>query len=804
MGHETSAAEGLAVRWRGTGRYEVLRCIGKGGMGAVYEALDRERQQLVALKTLLHFGPAALYRFKQEFRTLADVHHTNLVNLYELVVGEMEEAFFTMELVRGVHFLEYVQQLEVRPSAPQSTTRVMSQRNGRRRDASGPPEALASDSPSSPPTRSPAHLERLRDTLRQLVEGIDALHAAGKLHRDVKPSNVLVTHEGRVVLLDFGVATELQAETEREPSSDEVVGTASYMSPEQSTGEPQTPASDLYSAGVILYEALVGRPPFAGSFADVIARKCRMVPPPPSACALGVPDDLDALCMALLDRDPALRPGTGEILRRLGANRRVTPSPAAAEMTSTFVGREQELRTLREAFENTRSGVQVTVRLAGAPGMGKSTVVEHFLDGLARSGQAIVLRGRAYERESIPFKAVDSAIDALSRHLMRLEEEGEPLSLPVDVRALARVFPVLQRVPGVGRPGDDDDDPKGVRRRAFVALRDLLSSLAARHPLVVFIDDAQWGDVDSVALLAELARPPHAPPLLLVMTYRDSEANGSPFLIEMAATWPPSARVLDVDVGPLGADEACGMALSLLAADDEAARRTARAVVRESSGSPLLIEELVRSHRGDAGVDGAALGAITLDQMVGDRLDRLPRGARELVEGVAVAGRPLPVSTFAVASGLGPDVDASVTVLRAQRFVRAGFRDGRDVIEPIHDRIREAIVATLSVEVLREHHRRLATVLEATPEADLEALALHMLGAGDKQRGALCAESRRGRGCVEAGVPPGGAPLPAGARHARSNRRRRSRRRPLAGAPRSGARTRRSRERGGRCLPQGR
>ncbi len=587
----------------------------------------------------------------------------------------------------------------------------------------------------------PRILERLRDTLRQLVLGLDALHAAGKLHRDVKPSNVLVTHEGRVVLLDFGVATELQGGTERVPSSDEVVGTASYMAPEQSTGEPQTAASDLYSAGVILYEALVGRPPFAGSFVDVIAMKCRMVPSPPSACALGVPADLEALCMALLDRDPAKRPATGEVLRRLGTSRRVSPPPPASDLTSTFIGREEELRTLREAFESTRLGVQMTVRLAGVPGMGKSTVVEHFVDGLAQSGEALVLRGRAYERESIPYKAVDSAIDALSRHLMLLEEQGAPLALPVDVPALARVFPVLQRVPGVGWPMDEPtDDAKGVRRRAFVALRDLLCSLAERQPLIVFIDDAQWGDVDSVALLVELTRPPNAPPLLLVMTYRDSEAVSSPFLLEMAATWPPSARVLDVEVGPLAADDAYRMALSRLAASDEAARRTARTVVREASGSPLLVEELVRSHRDDSSADGTALGAVTLDQVVGDRLERLPRGARELVEVVAVAGRPFPVSALAAASSIGPDIDASVTLLRTQRFVRAGFRNGRDVIEPIHDRIREAIVATLSVEVLREHHRRLAAVLEATPGADLEALALHMLGAGDKPRGALCAD----------------------------------------------------------------
>src|SRR5579862_2003681 len=155
MGRETSAAEGRAVRWRGTGRYEVLRCIGKGGMGAVYEALDRERQQLVALKTLLHFSPAALYRFKQEFRTLADVHHANLVHLYELVVGDLEQAFFTMELVRGVHFLEYVQKLGARPSAPQSTTRVVSQRKGRRDDTTEPSDAFAPELLASPPARSP-------------------------------------------------------------------------------------------------------------------------------------------------------------------------------------------------------------------------------------------------------------------------------------------------------------------------------------------------------------------------------------------------------------------------------------------------------------------------------------------------------------------------------------------------------------------------------------------------------------------------------------------------------------------------
>ena len=107
------------AEWKGTARYEIVRRIGEGGMGAVYEAFDRDRRQRVALKTLLRFSPAALYRFKQEFRTLADVHHPNLVHLYELVVSETAPVFFTMELVPGADFLTHV----LRVGIPRSSDR---------------------------------------------------------------------------------------------------------------------------------------------------------------------------------------------------------------------------------------------------------------------------------------------------------------------------------------------------------------------------------------------------------------------------------------------------------------------------------------------------------------------------------------------------------------------------------------------------------------------------------------------------------------------------------------------------------
>ena len=112
--------------WRGTARYEVRGRLGQGGMGIVYEAFDRERGQVVALKTLPRFDPAALYLFKHEFRTLADVHHANLVRLYELVVAEGDQVFFTMELVRGTNFREFVQSATSRvDSAPPATVVTM-------------------------------------------------------------------------------------------------------------------------------------------------------------------------------------------------------------------------------------------------------------------------------------------------------------------------------------------------------------------------------------------------------------------------------------------------------------------------------------------------------------------------------------------------------------------------------------------------------------------------------------------------------------------------------------------------------
>ena len=738
--------------WKGTARYEVLRCIGRGGMGVVYEAFDRERQQRVALKTLLNSSPAALYLFKQEFRTLADVHHRNLVQLYELVVTEVDRVFFTMELVSGTDFLTHVQK-NGEAASHEGTDTTKDELTRREQWAPGSADGLRSvEAAREAPTRrqSTVDLERVRQSLRQLVEGVGALHAAGKLHRDIKPSNVRVAPDGRVVLLDFGVAMELPRVADQNlQEGGEMVGTVRYMAPEQAVSEEPSPASDWYSVGVMLYEALVGSPPFAGSSFDVLKMKSMLDPPPPSECVDGIPEDLDALACALLQRAPEMRPTGPEILRQLGIQPSLQPAPTPslpAEGPPTIVGREAPLRALRDAFDASRGGRSVTVLFGGPSGMGKATVVQHFLDDLVEHGEAVVLRGRAHERESVPYKGVDSVVDALSRHLMSLSEREDSLTLPGDIWALARLFPVLRRVPSIANMAEPTPgEPHRIRRRAFFALRELLASLARRQPLVIFVDGVQWGDADSAALLLELVRPPDAPALLLVMTYRAEELQTSPFLLHVNARWPALAELRMLTLGPLDEGESRRLALTLLGSVDGRAQVTAEAIAIESQGNPFLVDELARSvtgpHRLARSEDTSpGIATITLEQMVAARLARLPARELRLLRVVAIAGRPLPVSVAADAAGVHDAVDDAIGLVRARRFVRTGIRDGRETVEMIHDRIRAMIVAKLSPTVIRKHHSELARVLEATPDADAEAIAMHLIGAGEKERAARHAE----------------------------------------------------------------
>ena len=721
----------------GTDRFVVQRRMGAGGMGVVYQALDRERNQVVALKTLRDVDAAALVRFKREFRALADISHANLIALYELI-SVADRLFFTMELVSGVSFLRWVRRGLVADTGD-ATCELSAAGDDAPTDATQAGKRSAGT--SSDPLRAASgavdpgtlDLARLRRALPQLAEGVAAIHDRGLLHRDIKPSNVLVTHDGRVKILDFGLVTEIDRDRQS-ISVEGLAGTAAYMSPEQGARLPLGPASDWYAVGVMLYEALTGRLPFVGGSTDVLMDKQRFEPPPPHQIAPqgSVPTDLDALCSELLRREPEARPNAREVLRRLGVDTgaiHVSSGPSTRSAAS-FIGRGRHMSALADAFAATRRGKLGVVFVHGGSGMGKSALVRRFLDGLEEREEALVVTGRCYERESVPYKAVDSVIDALSQHLARLPRLDAEGLMPRDVAALARLFPALRQVEAVTaapRRGWETPDPQELRRRAFAALRELLARLADRRPLVVAIDDLQWGDADSAALLAALTRPPDAPALLFIASHR-AEDRDSAFLQQLRAELGQQVGGLrDLEVGPLEPFEAVSLAQALLADDSAAGAAKAQRIADEAQGNPFFIDELARHVREGVADEPAR---ISLDEVLRARLRRLPLEAARLLAVIATAGRPIALAIASRAAEVADHSQAALALLQAGNLVRTRGSGEARVVECYHDRIREAQLALLDVERSRHAHLRLGFALESSPRPDAEALAVHFSAAG--------------------------------------------------------------------------
>ena len=741
------------TEFTGTERFTLRRCLGSGGMGVVYLAHDGERGVEVALKTLVRVDARGIAGLKNEFRALADVTHPNLVALHELF-NEGSEWFFTMEVVDGKSFLDHVSLTGPDPGAetvsstPSLSTAPVSKRPGEL--VSG---ARGDRAPKGPKVALGCDLGRLRPALRQLAEAVSVIHAAGKLHRDIKPNNVLITPEGRVVILDFGLAV-IHGGRRVEPGAFEriIEGTPAYMAPEQTLGEPALPASDWYAVGAMLYEALTGQLPFTGDYRHIIAQKRAEEPVPPGLVARDVPEDLGELCAELLRRTPGERPQGLDVLRRLGGSLRgVVSGPVsgpASRTAAVFVGRARELGSLREAFARAREGHTAVVHLRGRSGMGKSALVEHFLDEVWRHEHALVLSGRCYERESVPYKAWDSLIDALGQHLGRLTPEEVSALMPAGTQDLARVFPVLLGIEAFDDQTERRDfaeDQLASRRRAFDALKAILRSLAARRPLVLHIDDLQWGDVDSAKLMTSVLSPPDAPPLLLVCSYRSEEAEASEFFRELRRAESDghhTGAAVVMDVGRLPADEAEALAGSLLRDHPDAAELS-RAVAREADGSPFFVDELVRELREADAASIASLGQavreLSLDGMLRARIGRLPVEVGRLLELLSVAARPIEQGLAARAAEV-PDAAAALAALRGANLIRTRGPRPRDLAEPYHDRVREVVVRSLDEGRLREHHRALARELEASGNADDEVLAVHFDGAGEQESAAKYAE----------------------------------------------------------------
>jgi beta-lactam-binding protein with PASTA domain/predicted Ser/Thr protein kinase len=271
-------------------RYEVEARIGAGGMAEVWRGHDRVLNRTVAIKTLLpQFARDGSFvdRFRREAQAAARLNHPGIVSVYDS--GDGAEPYIVMQYIEGKTLADFL---------------------------------------GSGKKLTPMQAAQIGE---EIAEALAAAHAHGVIHRDIKPANVMVTPDGKILVMDFGIA-RLIAGPETAPQTSAVLGTASYLSPEQAQGQPVDARTDIYSLGVVLYEMLTGRPPFSGDSPMAIAYKqVNATPPAPSSIDPDVPPELDAVVMRALSKNPANRYQTGhefaEDLERARTGGEVTATP---------------------------------------------------------------------------------------------------------------------------------------------------------------------------------------------------------------------------------------------------------------------------------------------------------------------------------------------------------------------------------------------------------------------------------------------------------------------------------------------
>ncbi len=666
-------------------RYLTLSEVGRGAMGVVFHVLDEEERQEVALKTIEGLEPDRAYRLKQEFRFLAGLHHPNLVRLYDLVVAD-DAVFYTMELIEG-------------------------------RDAA---DWVRGETPTETPVQ-PGSLARLAPLLSQLSEGLGYLHGHGKIHRDLKPSNVLVDGQGRVVLLDFGLGSPAAAD-HLETTLGQLAGTLPYLPPERLYDAPPDAKGDWYALGVMLYEIVTGTLPFAGPVPLMMRQKESGAPRASELCP-HVPPAIDELIARLLSPDPQERAGRDEVRQALtgleGPSNEVPARPLP--LPSAFVGRSRELALLARWHRDGRGSGPSLVEVTGPSGIGKTTLIEQWM----RSNPGLlVLSGRCEPREDVPFKSLDAVIDDLTRHLIRLDRVGERQPRPPGLGALADLFPVFARVPGWQHPSTRGlaREPRERRRQGIEALRDLLARLAAREPLVIWIDDLQWGDRDSLPVLRALLCEPDAPDIHWIFSARSEE--DSPALAALRELpLPRGVRKGALGMRPLSATESLSMAQRLLGQDAE----HAVAIAEEAGGSPFFLDQLLRHHHRQQ-AEGRDEAPTRVEHVVLSRLDGLPPGAARLLATVCVAGH----ASRGLLRRVADEHEGLAELLHDLRATRL-IQEGRGAVRPRHDRIQDAVLAVLEPKERQDLHDAVAVGLLAEGAPAARVLP-HLLAAGDREQ----------------------------------------------------------------------
>jgi tetratricopeptide (TPR) repeat protein len=700
------------------GPYEVASLLGEGGMGEVYLAHDSRLDRRVAIKLLpahLAADPVARERLRREAMAAAALDHPFICKVFE--IGENARTLFiAMEHVSGETLQERL-------------------RSGR---------------------------VPLADTLRiagEIAEALEEAHARGFVHRDLKPANVMLTRQGRVKVMDFGLAKRVEHQPAAEGSGTltspppeltgpgAVIGTVTYMSPEQVKGEPLDQRSDIYSFGVLLCEMTTGKHPFRRtSSMETMAAILRDPPALDETGSSELPPGLMVVIRRLLSKPPSDRyHSMGEVradLAKLASaplGMLETESPQAARVP--LIDRDAERSVLLSHLDQALAGRGSLVLVSGEPGIGKTHLTEEILRAARRRG-CLGLTGHCYEMEGAP--PYVPFIEMLEYSARTVPPETFRHAIGDAGPEVAKLMPELRRMfPDIPAPAELP--PEQQRRFLFNAYRDFVERSARLTPLVVVFEDLHWSDEPTLLLFEHIAQIAGNLPMLTIGTYRDVDLDvNRPF----AKTLHNLVRQKLATRMPLRRLAVTGVEAMLEAMSGHTPPPTlARAIYEATEGNPFFVEEVFQ-HLSEEGhlfdSSGAWSSNLRVDQLqvpegvrlvIGRRLERLSEATRRVLTTAAVIGRTFSLPLLEGFESVRPDAALEAVEEAEQAHLVVAERAGRATrYRFVHELIRQTLALTLSLPRRQRLHARVAEAIEQVHAQDLEiqapALAHHLFQAG--------------------------------------------------------------------------
>lgn len=764
------------------GDYRLGECLGEGGMGVVYRATREGDREPIALKLVRDVDEGLLATFRREIYALETMDHPGVVRIVDHGV-DGGRPWYAMELLAGQPLNRCIdtwrdsteaharrREAEAKTARSDEVSQVLPTSERPTRALLGPADDTLRPGSSAPPpsTRPPpawageCDPEVLTEILRvvaALCEPLAYVHGRGVVHRDLKPDNIVIDGDGAPILVDFGLASMAIHEQSREvlDVAGRALGTPAYMAPEQIRGDIVDARADLYALGCILYECIVGQPPFSGSAVKVLNRHLYEIPRPPGEQVRGVPRLVDELVMSLLCKRAEQRIGYAEdVARRLEevtqtATRRRGPAPGTYLYRPTLAGRNDALSRLEAAIEPTPWHEGAFALIAGRSGMGKTRLATELANRASRSGVRVVT-GRGSESTEPGVRG--APLSLLSELLLAIADRCEAHpgladALLGDERGLLASFEP--------RFGDDGRIARSEIKRPqlFEGLARVVARMAEQQALFLVLDDLHGADELSVAFLDYL-RPEYfvKTPIRIVGTYRSEE--DAPWLLPLRH----ANHVTCVELDELGESAVADMVAGMLALQSPP-QAFVHYLVRATEGIPFFVAEYLRAAveaqvlwrssqgRWMVGPEGFSTDALArslpmpggLLDLVSRRFEQLSSPAQTVVRLAAVAGRQVSERTLReVAEVRAAEVTAdrvwrsAVEELRA----RAVLEDtSRGELHFCHDKLREVIYDGLDVAERRALHLEVALsverglVEEAQPERKFVELVRHF-GAAER------------------------------------------------------------------------